>query len=53
MITGDGGFMLGGLTEFTAAVRHKVDLILIVCNDGGYGAEHIQFVNRQMICPRF
>lgn len=46
LITGDGGFMLGGLTEFSAAVRHNVDLVVIVCNDGGYGAEHIQFRNK-------
>ena len=40
--------MLGGLTEFNTAVRHNVDLIVIVCNDGSYGAEHIQFRNRNL-----
>ena len=48
LVSGDGGFMLGGLTEFNSAVRHKSDLIVIVVNDGGYGAEHIQFRNKQM-----
>jgi len=48
LVTGDGGFMLGGLTEFNTAVRHNVDLIIIVCNDGSYGAEHIQFRNRNL-----
>jgi acetolactate synthase I/II/III large subunit len=48
LVTGDGGFMLGGLTEFNTAVRHNVDLIVIVCNDGSYGAEHIQFRNRNL-----
>ena len=38
----------GGLAEFNTAVRHKSDLIVIVCNDGAYGAEHIKFRNRQM-----
>ena len=38
-VVGDGGFMLGGLTEFNTAVRHGVDLITVVCNDGAYGAE--------------
>jgi acetolactate synthase I/II/III large subunit len=37
---GDGGFMLGGLAEFNTAVRHGVDLISIVYNDGCYGSEH-------------
>lgn len=48
MVCGDGGFMLGGLTEFNTAVRHGVDLIVIVCNDGAYGAEHIQFRRKEM-----
>ncbi|MEQ8249348.1 MAG: thiamine pyrophosphate-binding protein [Alphaproteobacteria bacterium] len=48
LVTGDGGFMLGGLTEFNTAVRHNVDLIVVVCNDGSYGAEHIQFRNRNL-----
>ena len=48
LVTGDGGFMLGGLSEFNTAVRHKVDLIVVVCNDGSYGAEHVQFRNRNL-----
>lgn len=48
LVTGDGGFMLGGLVEFSTAVRHGVDLVVVVLNDGGYGAEHIQFRNRDM-----
>ena len=48
MVAGDGGFMLGGLVEFNTAVRHKVDLIVVVCNDGAYGAEHVKFQNKQM-----
>jgi thiamine pyrophosphate-dependent acetolactate synthase large subunit-like protein len=48
LVTGDGGFMHGGLIEFNTAVRYKADLIVIVCNDGAYGAEHIHFTNRQM-----
>jgi len=48
LVTGDGGFMLGGLTEFNTAVRHKADLIVVVVNDGAYGAEHIQFRNKGM-----
>jgi thiamine pyrophosphate-dependent acetolactate synthase large subunit-like protein len=39
LVTGDGGFMLGGLAEFNTAVRHDVDLIVAVLNDGSYGAE--------------
>lgn len=48
LFTGDGGFMMGGLNEFNTAVRLKQDLITIVCNDSAYGAEHIQFVDRDM-----
>lgn len=48
LIAGDGGFMLGGLSEFTTAVRQNSDLIVILCNDGAYGAEHIQFRNKDM-----
>jgi acetolactate synthase I/II/III large subunit len=45
MVCGDGGFMLGGLAEFNTAVRHKIDLVVVVFNDGSYGAEHVQFRN--------
>ena len=48
LVTGDGGFMLGGLAEFTSAVRHGVDLVVVVLNDGAYGAEHIQLRNKDM-----
>ncbi len=48
LFTGDGGFMMGGINEFNTAVRLKRDLIVIVCNDSAYGAEHIQFVDRHM-----
>jgi thiamine pyrophosphate-dependent acetolactate synthase large subunit-like protein len=40
LLTGDGGFMLGGLAEFNSAVRHGVDLVVVVFNDGAYGAEY-------------
>lgn len=48
LFTGDGGFMMGGLAEFNTAVRMKQDLIVIVCNDAAYGAEHIQMRDRKM-----
>ena len=48
LFTGDGGFMMGGVNEFNTAVRLKQDLIVIVCNDSAYGAEHIQFLDRSM-----
>ncbi|MDF0603775.1 thiamine pyrophosphate-binding protein [Psychromarinibacter sp. C21-152] len=46
--SGDGGFMMGGVNEFNTAVRLEQDLIIIVCNDSAYGAEHIQFLDRRM-----
>jgi len=48
LVTGDGGFMLGGLAEFNTAVRAGIDLVVAVFNDSAYGAEHIQFRNRDM-----
>jgi len=48
LFSGDGGFMMGGVNEFNTAVRLKQDLIVIICNDSAYGAEHIQFVDRSM-----
>ncbi|MEV0181641.1 thiamine pyrophosphate-binding protein [Streptomyces sp. NPDC050625] len=48
LVTGDGGFMLGGLAEFNTAVRHGVDLVVVLFNDAAYGAEHIQFRNKNM-----
>jgi thiamine pyrophosphate-dependent acetolactate synthase large subunit-like protein len=48
LITGDGGFALGGLVEFSSAVRDRIDLIVVVCNDGSYGAEHALFRARGM-----
>ncbi len=48
LVCGDGGFMLGGLAEFNTAVRHGVDLTIVVANDGSYGAEHVQLRNKQM-----
>jgi acetolactate synthase I/II/III large subunit len=39
LITGDGGFMNGGLTEFVTAVRHHLDITVVILNDGAYGSE--------------
>ena len=46
--TGDGGFMMGGINEFNTAVRLGLNLTVIVANDSAYGAEHIQFIDREM-----
>jgi acetolactate synthase I/II/III large subunit len=48
MISGDGGFMLGGLAEFNTAVRHRLDIVVVIMNDRSYGAEYIQFTNKGM-----
>lgn len=48
LICGDGGFMMDGVAEFNSAVRHGVDLIVVLLNDGAYGAEHIQYTMRDM-----
>ncbi|MEM6939319.1 MAG: thiamine pyrophosphate-binding protein [Pseudomonadota bacterium] len=48
LCSGDGGFMMGGLTEFHTLVNLGMDCIVILANDSSYGAEHIQFSLRQM-----
>lgn len=48
LTAGDGGFMLGGLAEFNTAVRHRMDLIAILCNDNCYGAEYAILRDKQM-----
>ncbi|SON56640.1 Acetolactate synthase isozyme 2 large subunit [Hartmannibacter diazotrophicus] len=48
LIAGDGGFQLSGFAELSTAIREQLDLVIILCNDGSYGAEHIQFTNRSM-----
>ncbi|MBX3529045.1 MAG: thiamine pyrophosphate-binding protein [Rhizobiaceae bacterium] len=48
LVAGDGGFMLGCLTELRTAVRECCDMVIVVLNDGSYGAEHIQFRRKDM-----
>ncbi len=45
-VTGDGGFMMNGLAELHSAIRAGLPLIVVICNDGSYGAEYDQFVNK-------
>ncbi|MGW6144853.1 thiamine pyrophosphate-binding protein [Streptomyces sp. NPDC055140] len=46
LVTGDGGFMMNGLAELHSAIRAGLPLTVIICNDGSYGAEYDQFVNK-------
>lgn len=46
LVCGDGGFMLGSLSEMSSAVRAKCPIAIALLNDGSYGAEHIQMVRR-------
>ncbi|MEN2742837.1 thiamine pyrophosphate-dependent enzyme, partial [Microbacterium sp. X-17] len=50
MVTGDGGFMLGGLAEFNTAVRHGLDIVVVVFNDRCYGSE-LMFFREKGIDP--
>jgi acetolactate synthase I/II/III large subunit len=47
-VTGDGGFMMNGLAELHSCVRQDIPLVVVICNDGSYGAEYDQYVNRQV-----
>ncbi|MPY93342.1 MAG: thiamine pyrophosphate-binding protein [Acidimicrobiia bacterium] len=48
LLVGDGGLMLGGLAELNTASQLGSDLIVVLYDDGSYGAEHIQFRNKGM-----
>lgn len=48
LVLGDGGLMLGGLSELATAAREQLNLVVVVCNDGGYGAEYVQFLDKDM-----
>jgi thiamine pyrophosphate-dependent acetolactate synthase large subunit-like protein len=48
LVVGDGGYMLGGFTELTTAIRYGLDVTVFVVNDGCYGAEYIQFEAKNM-----
>ncbi len=37
VVTGDGGFIMGGMTELETAVRLGIDLVIVILNDSGYG----------------
>ncbi|MBM9463233.1 thiamine pyrophosphate-binding protein [Aeromicrobium sp. YIM 150415] len=38
-VVGDGGGLMG-IQELVTAVRHRVPLVVLVCNDGAYGMEY-------------
>ena len=44
LAVGDGGLMMH-LAEFTTAVREKLPLLVLVFNDGAYGAEYDKLVS--------
>ncbi|MDQ2092066.1 thiamine pyrophosphate-binding protein [Marimonas arenosa] len=48
LVIGDGGLMLGNPAELSSAVREALDLVIVICNDQAYGAEYVQFEDRQM-----
>lgn len=43
-VMGDGGFMMTA-GEFSTAVRHRIPLLVVVLNDGAYGAEYTKLRN--------
>ncbi|SMO97728.1 thiamine pyrophosphate-binding protein [Paracoccus laeviglucosivorans] len=48
LVAGDGGFLLSGLSELAGLTRLGADCAIIICNDGSYGAEHVQLTGRGM-----
>lgn len=51
VVTGDGGFVMGGLTDLETAVRLKLNLVIVVLNDSGYGM--IKWKQNSMGLPDF
>ena len=45
---GDGGFAEGGLSELVTAVMQRRNIIVLLLNDGAYGAEYVHLANRGM-----
>ena len=41
---GDGGFMMN-LAEFSTAVRERLPILVLILNDGAYGAEHFKLAD--------
>lgn len=48
LVAGDGGFLMSAMGELSVIQRENLNLTIIVCNDGSYGAEYIQFANRNI-----
>jgi len=48
LVTGDGGFMLSGVSELATAVAEQLDLVVVIANDSSYGAEHIALTMHDM-----
>jgi len=40
-LVGDGGAMMG-MIELATAVQHQVPVVMVVFNDGAYGAEYVK-----------
>jgi acetolactate synthase-1/2/3 large subunit len=45
---GDGGFAEGGLSELVTAVMQRRNIIVLLLNDGAYGAEYVHLASRGM-----
>jgi thiamine pyrophosphate-dependent acetolactate synthase large subunit-like protein len=43
---GDGGFALGGLSDLVTAVTQRRRIVVVLLNDGAYGAEYVQLRDR-------
>ncbi|MFZ0716663.1 thiamine pyrophosphate-dependent enzyme, partial [Mycobacterium sp.] len=48
LAVGDGGFAEGGLSELVTAVMQRRNIIVLLLNDGAYGAEYVHLDSRGM-----
>src|ERR1700740_1411406 len=40
--------MIDGLAELSSALRASLPLIVVICNDGSYGAEYDQYLHKSV-----
>lgn len=44
IVVGDGGMMNAGMAELQTIQNEQLNVIVVVCNDGAYGAEYHKFI---------
>lgn len=48
LVVGDGGFSMGAMTDLATVVREQLNVAIVLCNDGSFGAEYVQFTSKNL-----